>query len=70
MCAAAGADKAAEIIAAAEKAAADQGLPTDVEALLGSVTALGPDMFEHLTPQLYLAFWSMELNDIYFPSEQ
>ena len=69
-CPPAGAAQAPEIIAAAEKAAADLGLPVDLPALLGSVEALGPETFENLTPQLYLAFWTMELADIYVPSQE
>jgi hypothetical protein len=42
----------------------------DVPALLGSVEALGPDMFEHLSPQLYMAFWSLELKDMFFPADE
>ena len=47
----------------------------DVQALLGSVQALGAEtggdkVFENLTPELYLAFWSMELADIYVPSQE
>lgn len=42
----------------------------DLPAVLASVDSLGPEMFEHLTPELYLAFWSMELPDICFASEE
>jgi hypothetical protein len=40
-----------------------------VPALLSSVEALGPETFEQLTPQLYVAFWTLELQDICFASD-
>jgi hypothetical protein len=69
-CGTAGAAQAPEIAAAAERAVAELGLPLDMPTLLASVNSLGPEMFENLTPQLYLAFWTMELADIYVPTAE
>jgi hypothetical protein len=65
----AGSVQASEIIEAAQKAAAEADLLLDMPALLSSVDGLGPEMFEQLSPTLYVAFWTLELQDICFATD-